>query len=289
MSIIPGLLFVWWVALRVATTAVLAIMGPLGLVWAPILSLLFPYAAVVMALSALVTQAYFCCLPLGKGIAALIGDLGDVIEAAFTELVALLPKTISALLAGVGVPERFSSNVVKALFAPLQEGILQVINLIPRADEIFPEWAKEPYPLVPFIWAGLLTGLFCAQALMLITIGMSGKGDLAIVFSLLLCYLLGMLAFYADKIMPTLLWVIESVINTAVQFLLRKVIVVDKLQAGIDMAIRAVEFGAKAAELGAKVGEEAIVRAAKPTLDKASVPVLHGSLVKQINGGIGSG
>mmetsp|Transcript_3706 Transcript_3706/g.10972 ORF Transcript_3706/g.10972 Transcript_3706/m.10972 type:complete len:436 (+) Transcript_3706:229-1536(+) len=280
VSLTPLALVLLWVAVRLAVSIALEVMGPLARIWLPILALLLPYAAVLFGLLGLVMQAYFVAMPLAQGIAKLVQDLADIVDFAFKELLALLPKTIAKLLSTMGVPDSLGGNVVKALFLPIQEALNQVMGLIPRVDEVFPAWSKKPWPLVPLIFGGLLFGLFTAQALMFLTLGMVGKGDAAVFFSFLLCAVLGALGWYADRILPILLWIVETVINVAIQFLLRKVVAVDKLQTGIDMAQRAVAHGAKISALRA---------VAKPALDRVSVPMSQGSLVKQIHGGAGSG
>lgn len=289
VSVAPVLMVAGWGALRWAIAATLDFLGPvLAAPWRPLVSILLPYVAVCMALSAIVAQAYFVSLPIARGIAVLLQDLGDIIDYAFSELLEVLPNTISSLVVSIGVPERLVGRVVKVLFTPLRQALREVMALIPRVDEVFPAWSKRPTPLVPFLWAGLLTGLVFAQALVLLMAGMNGAGDAAIALGVLLCNVLGAFAVHADRIMPNLLWLVETVINVSVQFLMRRVLQVEKLQAGIDLALKGAEVGAKAVSAGAGAGEGAIVRAAKPVLDRASVKVLHGSLVKQINGGLAS-
>ena len=53
------------------------------------------------------------------------------------------------------------------------------------------------------------------------------------------CALLAYLAQHADEIVVLLLRLVERIINTLLQFLLRRVLLLDKLQAGIDMAVDA--------------------------------------------------
>mmetsp|Transcript_5894 Transcript_5894/g.15101 ORF Transcript_5894/g.15101 Transcript_5894/m.15101 type:complete len:399 (+) Transcript_5894:2-1198(+) len=288
VSVTPALLLLSWGLLRGTIAALLDFMGVVAMIWTPIFSFVLPYAAVAMSLCALAAQAYFVSLPIARGLAHLAFELPEMVANAFDQLLVMLPNTLTALVVALGVPERLVTNIVKALFSPLQQALHEVMELIPNVDEVLPAWCKRATPLVPLVCGGLLTGLFFGQALVFLMVGMNGMGDFAILFCLMLCGLLAMMAVYADRIVPILLWLTETVINVVVQFLLRRVLAVEKLQRGIDMALRGVELGAKMAMAGASVGEGAIVRAAKPALDRASVPMLHGSLTKQINSGIAS-
>lgn len=66
--------------------------------------------------------------------------------------------------------------------------------------------------------------------------GPTGNGDLAILLCTLVCVQLAVLALKAGQIVRIVLAVVEGVINFLVQFLLRRVINVKKLQALLDAA-----------------------------------------------------
>jgi len=241
------------IALVVAWTLVRLVVG--GLHVGVILAMLLPYLSVALSIVTLVAQSYLVSLPLARAVSGLLGQLAGIIDTSFRELLELLPRSITALLTALGIPEMLVGNFCKVLFLPLQEALNTVLHLMPRVDEIFPSWSKRPSPLVPIVCAGLLTGLVCAQVLLLLTLGMAGAGDVGVAICLGLCYAQAVLAKNADELLPLILGAVEGVINGTVQFLLRRVLMVDKLQAGIDMVIKAIpdpQIAARAMGKGAR-------------------------------------
>mmetsp|Transcript_20406 Transcript_20406/g.46335 ORF Transcript_20406/g.46335 Transcript_20406/m.46335 type:complete len:500 (-) Transcript_20406:215-1714(-) len=229
----PYVLIFFWTLIRIALASFLRFLRPL-------LGLFLPYVALVMSLITIVTQCWVISLPLAGSIASLLSQLQDLIDYAFSQMLDMIPKTLIKLLTTLKVPEFLAANLCKVLFMPLKEALGTVQKLIPRVDKILPTWVKEPKPLVPVIFVGLLVALFFGQLLLLLQMGtMVGSGDVEVLLCIFFCVILGKVGVYSRKIVTLLLSIIELVLNGIIQFLLRKVLVVEKLQKGIDMTVNA--------------------------------------------------
>jgi len=179
---------------------------------------LAPFAALGLAVPALVIQCYLVSFPLTAGLAGLAFDLAEAVDAAFAALGSGIEAKVGAVLA-----------------RPLTAAIDLVRGLLPDVKAL-PPWVKEPRALSPVVFVLLLAGLVLLQVMPLLLLGLAGNGDLAIALCTLVCLQLAVVALKAGQIVRIVLACIETALNFVVQFLLRRVINVKKLQALLDAA-----------------------------------------------------
>ena len=227
ISACPTLLLLAWAVLR-------TFVGGFGIL-APLLMLGMPYVAVFLSLVALVVQSWLVARPIAFGLASLLTQLTDIIEGAFDELIETIPKALTEVLLLLMVPDVIANELVWVLFEPIREALHLCWALVPKVDDLVPLRWRAPTPLVFLVWLLLLCGLVVAQTLTVLFLGLVGTGDLAIVICVCVCAALAFLAHNANRIIELLLGLVECLINFTLQFLLRRVLLADKIQFAIDM------------------------------------------------------
>ncbi len=227
ISACPALLLVAWIALR-------CFVGGFGIL-APVLMLAMPYVAVGLSLVALVAQSWLVARPIAFGLASLLTQLTDIIEGAFDELIETVPKALTEVLLLLMVPEAIANELMWVLFEPIREALHLCWALVPKVDDLVPQRWRAPKPLVFLVWLLLLCGLVVAQTLTVLFLGLVGTGDLAIAICVGVCAVLAFLARNASRLIELLLGLVECLINFTLQFLLRRVLLADKIQFAIDM------------------------------------------------------
>ena len=196
---------------------------------------LAPFAAVGLAVPALIIQCYLVSFPLTAGLAGLAFDLVEAVDGAFAALSSGVEGTVARTLKPVHLPLAVEAKVGTVLARPCTAAIHIVRALLPDPKAL-PPWVKNPRALSPLIFVLLLAALIVVQVMPLLLLGLAGNGDLAIVLCCLVCVQLAVVALKARQVVRLVLTCIEGGLNFTVQFLLRRVISMAKLQALLDAA-----------------------------------------------------
>ena len=200
----------------------------------PIIDLLLPKLALVLCAIAVLAQAWICSLPLASSLAKVLCQLQQIIDLACHDMTVSVPSKISKLLQVLKIPSVAADNLCRILFVPFGTVLATIFKIIPKIDTILPAKLKEPKPLVPIIFAGLLAGLFFGQVLLILTVGSMLNGTIEILVGVGLCLGMGWVATQAQNLVVVLIVILETVLNGTIQFLLRKLLPVSKLQKTID-------------------------------------------------------
>lgn len=202
--------------------------------------LLLPYIALGLSALAIVLQSWIVSRPLAAGIVSLVSQLQGVIDAAFGEMMEVVPRKIAHVLKRLCVPPAAADNLCRALFAPVRQVLGTVYKILPNVDSIVPADRIQAQPVAVLVFFCLLVGLVLGQVMLILMMGSNINGSVEICLALTICILLGSVALEAHRIMVYVLALIESVVNLAIQFLLRKLLPVAKLQKSLDYVERLV-------------------------------------------------
>lgn len=229
VTLVPaGLILLWIFTISVASSLIRPLRS--------LMDLFLPKVALVFSVMAIVGQCWICAIPLAISLASIISQLQVIIDAAFEEMTAVVPSQISKILLKLKIPTVAAEKLCTILFAPFSSVLATIFKIIPKVDSLIPPKVKDPKPLAPFVFIGLLFGLFFAQVLMVLLVGSMLNGSTEILLGSALCWALGWVALQAGNLMPIILQGMETILNTMIQSLLRKLLPISKLQKTIDTA-----------------------------------------------------
>ena len=194
------------------------------------------FAALSLSLPVIVAQCYAIAFPLTGAIALLALQIGEIVDAAFVGMQDSAKASIRVSLAVVKLPEPIETRLVTLLMKPLETAINVVRGLMPNFGTLFPESWRSGGTLAPIMFVLLLGLLILAQVVPLLMLGLAGTGDLAILMACAIQIGMGLVALNAHRVLELAVAAIQFVINTTLQFLLRRVINVRRLQMLADAA-----------------------------------------------------
>ena len=220
LGVLPGsLVAMWFLVVRSWP------LGPLA-----------PFVALTMTMPIIFAQTYAAAFPLTGAIALLAIQLGDLIDGAFAAMDERLRASLLRSVASLALPPAVEARVVAIMYQPPATAIRVVRSLLPDFGALFPLSFRRGSTLAPLVFVFLLLVMLAAQLLPLMMLGLAGNGDLAIVLGVAVCVCLARLALAAASVLELLVWLIERIVNGLVQYLLRKVLSVRRLQALLDVA-----------------------------------------------------
>lgn len=216
----PGLLLgVWFVIVRALP------LGPLA-----------PYVALTMAVSTIILQAYAVAFPLTAAFALLAIQLGEIIDAAFAAMDEHLRASLRRSVAPMRLPRGAEDRIVHILHLPPATAVTVVRSLLPDFETLLPQSFKSGRTLAPIVFVLLLCMLIVIQVVPVLMLGLAGNGDLLIWLCTTICFVLAQLAVSAPRVLELAVRFVEALANGLVQYLLRKVLNVKRLQALADVA-----------------------------------------------------
>lgn len=189
-----------------------------------------------MSVLTIVLQAYATSFPLTGSIALLAIQLSDIVDAAFVSMDERLRESLRRSVVPMRLPSAVEARVVAALHKPPASAISVVRGLLPDFATMLPQSLKTGSTLAPIMFVLLLCLLVMLQVFPFLMFGLAGNGDLVILMCLGVCAALAQLALASSQVLALAVGLVEAIINFLIQYLLRKVLNVRRLQAFLDLA-----------------------------------------------------
>jgi hypothetical protein len=194
-----------------------------------------------MSIGAIVVQSWITAIPIAAGLAKLLSQLQDIVDTAYDEMVQEVPNKIASMIKKFQIPTRVADGLCRGMFTPIGEVLQTIYQILPRVDDMVPSDEDNLQKLLlPLIFVILVVSLVFGQVLLLLMMGSTIGGNVEIALGVAICGVIGWMALYVDRIVLTLLGIVQVVANTIIQSLLRKLVPVAKLQECIDLIERCI-------------------------------------------------